>query len=632
MNPRSMRTIRNRHVLIVDLICIILIGFGAYLIRFEHSYMYTKYTPVMMRMMAVSIIVKPILYRHFGLYSRLWTHAGIPEAALILLAVTVASATVSAIMLIISRWFGQLGVPRSIVVIDLLCSLFAVGGVRFMIRYIHDYTHNQDGRRRELRRKAVIIGAGDAGILVLNEILRNPQLGVTPVCFVDDDEKKRKLTIRSIRVEGTTLDLRRIIDKFHITDCFFAIPSAPGSTVRAVSDVCREKHVTFKTMPGLYNILNGKVAVSAIREVDITDLLRRETVKLETENIEAILRNQTVLVTGGGGSIGRELCMQVAQYEPKEIILLGHGENSIFEAQNDLKMRYAELNISAKIADIRDSSRINSIFAECKPDIVFHAAAHKHVPLMEENIIDAVTNNIFGTMTVVRLAKKHGVKRFVMISTDKAVRPVNMMGASKRIAENIVLNESLDSDATFTAVRFGNVLGSRGSVVPTFKRQIANGGPVTITHPDMERYFMTIPEAVYLVLESAGLATHHETFVLNMGEQVKILSLAEDLIRLSGLEVGRDIEIRFTKMRPGEKLREDLWNKGQTLDPTIHPDIFKLVRADLLPPDEMETVLAKLEMLVKADDAEGVRAYLNEVIPDAELGSTEHSNGGQTHA
>ncbi len=624
---RKVKSLRNRHVFAADIVLIGLCVLFAFLSRFELSYLFFKFQPFMLRMIVVALVIKPILYFSFGLYSRMWSHASIPEAGLIIIAVSVSSATVAVIMLLLNRMSFMVGYPRSVFVIDALFSLLAVGGVRYLIRFSHDMEQQKAVLNRKFHRKAVIIGAGDAGILVFNEIVRNPQLGIDVVCFVDDDVQKRKLIIRSKRVEGAILDLPKIINKFNITDCFFAIPSAPGRIVRVVADVCRQEKVTFKTMPGIYNILDGKVSVSNIREVDITDLLRRDPVKLDAENIRSILTDQTVLVTGGGGSIGRELCSQVALYQPKEIILLGHGENSIFEAINDLKMRFPELKVSGQIADIRDIKRIDSIFASCKPDIVFHAAAHKHVPLMEQNILEAVTNNIFGTRNVVRIAAAYGIKRFVMISTDKAVRPVNIMGASKRIAENIVLNESNFSDATFTAVRFGNVLGSRGSVVPTFKRQIANGGPVTVTHREMTRYFMTIPEAVYLVLESAGLATDRETFVLNMGEQVRIMDLANDLIRLSGLTVGRDIEIVETKMRPGEKLREDLWNEGQTLDPTIHPDIFRLRREDLLSPAQIDEILDRLEALIEADDPEGVRAYLSEVIPDANLNLSSTSNG-----
>lgn len=620
---RFIKSFRNRHVMAVDLVLILIVVNLAFLTRFEQSYLYYKFIPVMRRMMAVSLVIKPIIYWSFGLYSRLWSHAGIQEGLLVAIAVFVASGVVGIIMILMNWMNFLVGFPRSVIAIDALLSLIAVGGIRYLIRVAHDNEQQRDFVNRKFHRKGVIIGAGDAGVMVLNEILRNPQLGITPVCFVDDDAKKRKLMIRSIRVEGTIVDLPRIIEKNRITDCIFAIPSAPASIVRAVADVCHERKVSFMIMPGIYNILNGTVAVSKIREIDITDLLRRDPVKLDERNIRSVIVDQVVLVTGGGGSIGRELCFQVAAYRPKALVLLGHGENSIFEAVNDLHDRYPQLNVVGKIADIRDAGRLDAIFSELKPDVVFHAAAHKHVPLMEQNIVEAVTNNIFGTRNVVRTASAHGVRRFVMISTDKAVRPANIMGASKRIAENIVLNESRFSDATFTAVRFGNVLGSRGSVVTIFKRQIANGGPVTVTHPEIERYFMTIPEAVYLVLESAGLARSRETFVLNMGTQVRVFTLAEDLIKLSGLEVGKDIEIVFTRMRPGEKLREDLWNEGQTLDPTIHPDIFKLQRDDLLPPEEIDEALRRLAELVEANDSEGIRAYLNQVIPDANLERSE---------
>ena len=375
----------------------------------------------------------------------------------------------------------------------------------------------------------------------------------------------------------------------------------------------------FQTMPGIYELLGGSVNINRVREVEITDLLRRDPVKLDQDNVGPILRDKTVLITGAGGSIGSEIARQTARWNPKKMLLLGHGENSIFTTLFRLNSEFPDLDVEPLIVDVRDLKRVRWAFDKYRPQIVFHAAAHKHVHLMEVNISEAVTNNIIGTQNIVRTAKEFNVERFVMISTDKAVRPVNIMGASKRVAENIVLNESIGTDAKYTVVRFGNVLGSRGSVVPIFQEQIRKGGPVTVTDPKMERYFMTIPEAVYLVLEAAGLSNNRETFVLDMGKQVRILDLAEDLIRLSGLEPGRDIEIQFTGVRPGEKLSEDLWNKGQELEPTIHPDIFKLERHDLIPSEKLEPLVERLRELAENEKEDEIRKLLNGIIPDANL-------------
>ncbi len=377
-------------------------------------------------------------------------------------------------------------------------------------------------------------------------------------------------------VVGTLTDLAQVLDTYQVDEVVIAIPTAPGRVVRLVADVCRLKSVPFRTMPGIYELLGGKVSVSRLREVDITDLLRREPARIQEDRIGKELGGRSILVTGAGGSIGRELCRQIARWGPSELILLGHGENSIFEALIELRESFPSLAIRPVIADVRDLPRLQAIFSRYHPQVVFHAAAHKHVPLMEVNIEDAVTNNILGTRNLVETALAWDVERLVMISTDKAIRPANVMGATKRMAEMIVLNAAGRSGRPYCVVRFGNVLGSRGSVVPLFKRQIARGGPVTVTHPDMKRYFMTIPEAVHLVLQAASMGEDGETFVLNMGQQIRILDLAEDLIRLSGLEPGKDIEIVFSGVRSGEKLSEDLWENDTCFRPTSHPEIFRV--------------------------------------------------------
>ena len=508
-------------------------------------------------------------------------------------------------------------------VIDWLLSVMMVGGLRFAFRLLAE---NQIlasiPHLNSPAKHVLIIGAGDAGALVVRELQRNPQLNFTPIGFLDDNPAKQRQQIYSIPVLGTISDLSRVLENQKVHEVIIAIPSAPGRVVRLVANVCRAKGMPFRTMPGIYELLGGKVSISRLREVNISDLLRRKATQTEDEKVGSILGGRAVLVTGAGGSIGSELCRQIARWGPSELILMGHGENSIFETILELKESFPALLVRPLICDVRDYTRLDTLFTRHQPKVVFHAAAHKHVPLMEINVEEAVTNNILGTRNVVNACIKHDVERMVMISTDKAVQPINVMGATKRIAEQIVIDAAHRTGKSFTVVRFGNVLGSRGSVVPLFQRQIARGGPVTVTHPDMKRYFMTIPEAVYLVLQAASIGDGSETFMLNMGEQVRILDLAEDLIRLSGLEPGKDIEVVFSGIRPGEKLSEDLWNDGDFFEATAHPDIYRVVRQDELFGKQLNYSLEELAKLASEGDSTAIICLLDEIIPDSAVHST----------
>ncbi len=616
-------TIRNRNVLIVDLLLIIVSVLGSYSLRFEWGPAFLFYLPSAYWLIGVSLVVKPIVYYSFGLYRRIWLYASIHELKLITAAVTTASVLVSAIIVTIFTLGGFNGFPRSVLVIDWLLSLLMVGGLRFTARLLAENkalatTPNSTGHIRH----ALIVGAGDAGALVVRELQKNPQVNLVPVGFLDDNPIKQKQQIYGIPVVGTITDMAHVLATHHVDEVIIAIPSAPGRVVRLVADVCRRKAVPFRTMPGIYELLGGKVSVSRLREVDITDLLRREPARIQDERVGSILSGRVVLVTGAGGSIGRELCRQILRWGPSELILLGHGENSIFESLLELKESFPSVIIRPVIADIRDRPRIETIFSRYKPQVVFHAAAHKHVPLMEVNVEEAITNNVLGTSNIVEASLAHDVERLVMISTDKAIRPINVMGATKRIAEMIVLDAAGRSGRSYSVVRFGNVLGSRGSVVPLFKRQISRGGPVTVTHPDMQRYFMTIPEAVYLVLQSASMGEGGELFILNMGQQVRILDLAEDLIRLSGLEPGKDIEIVFSGVRPGEKLSEDLWEEGHDFQPTAHPDIFRLNRQEDLRGENLQQAIHELVQLSKEGDAPAIMSLLDELVPGSAVCAT----------
>ncbi len=439
---------------------------------------------------------------------------------------------------------------------------------------------------------------------------------------MDDDPAKQKQEIHGTPVIGKMDELAHLIDLKKVDEVIIAIPSAPGQIVRKVTDICRSKNIPSRTMPSLHELIGGKVSVNRLREVDITDLLRRAPTHIDTELVGLSLGGRRVLVTGAGGSIGRELCRQIARWEPKELYILGHGENSIFETLIELEQSYPALVIHPLIADIRDQERIDHLFAIYQPQVVFHAAAHKHVPLMQANIEEAISNNVLGTRNVVDACIRTNVERLVMISTDKAICPTSVYGATKRIGEMLILDAGRRLGKAFSVVRFGNVLGSRGSVLLLFKRQIDHGGPVTVTHPEMERYFMTIPEAVHLVLQASAMGVGGEVFVLNMGEQIRILDLAQDLIRLSGLEPGKDIEIEFTGIRPGEKLREALWDEGADYVSTAHPDVLRLNENEIMTSLDLQAAVCQLIDLSRDGDPDQVVGMLNKIVPGASVSST----------
>ncbi len=612
--------IRNRYILLGDLLLIVAAAMGSYALRLELGPAFLTYLPTVYWLIGVSLIVKPLFFAYFGLYRRMWSYASVREMTLIVLAVTTASLVVSVVMISLHSLGVFAGLSRSALAIDWLLTIILCGGLRFTMRILAENASQSTAKSKA--RRALIVGAGDAGALVARELQKNSQVNLLAVGFVDDNPTKQHQQIYGIPVVGKLTEMARLLDNHRIDEVIIAIPSAPGSVIRTVADVCRLKGIPFRTMPGIYELLGGKVSVSRLRDVDITDLLRREPARIRDEEIGEALNGRVVLVTGAGGSIGRELCRQIARWGPAELLMLGHGENSIFEALLDLQESFPSLPARPLICDVRDRDRLENVMMRYRPQVVFHAAAHKHVPMMEKNVEEVITNNILGTRNLVDLSLAHGVERLVMISTDKAIRPVNVMGATKRIGEMIVLDAAARSGRAYSVVRFGNVLGSRGSVVPIFKRQIARGGPITITHPDMRRYFMTIPEAVYLVLQSATLSRGGETYVLNMGQQVRILDLAEDLIRLSGLVPGKDIEIVFTGVRPGEKLSEDLWDEGCSFKATPHPDIYHLEVQDELHGEELRRAVNELGRLAQEGDATSIIRLLDELIPGSEVRCT----------
>ena len=617
---RSVFRFPNRLLFIGDLVLIIASVFGSFALRLELGPVFVFYLPQAVTMIVVALLVKPVVYYSFGLYSRVWAYASTRELKIITAAVSLASAIVALIIILLTTLQYYQGFPRSVLAIDWLLSLLAAGGLRFAMRLLAE--GRSGGERVQGRTKRIlIVGAGDAGALVVREMQKNPQLNLHPVCFVDDDQSKQKQRVHDVPVEGTLDDLGRVLDTWFIQEVIIAIPSAPGGVVRQVIDICREKDVPFRTMPGIYELIGGKINVGRLREVEITDLLRRASVEIDTTLIGSSLSGKRVLITGAGGSIGRELCRQIARWGPEALILLGHGENTIFETLLELENNFPSLPLHPVVADIRNLDRLSNVFDHFQPQLVFHAAAHKHVPLMEINVEEAITNNVIGTRNVVEASLNSDVDRLVMISTDKAIRPTSIMGSTKRMAEMLVLDAAHRSGRQYSVVRFGNVLGSRGSVIPIFKQQIANGGPVTITHPDMQRFFMTIPEAVHLVLQAAAMGQGGDVFILRMGEQVKVLQLADDLIRLSGLEPEKDIEIVFTGIRPGEKLSEELWDQWATFEPTVHSDIVQLVDEDLLSRSELQQTVNELAFLAGEGEVDAIVRILDETIPGAAIRS-----------
>ncbi|MBK9770712.1 MAG: polysaccharide biosynthesis protein [Candidatus Obscuribacter sp.] len=587
----------------------------AYVIRFD-GHIQQQYLHQLWQVVPPLVALRLISNWRCGLYGRLWRYTGLTEVA----EIGVAVLNISALMLILRalslpflRIEGQ-QLSYSIIVIDMMLCFFLMTACRVLRRLQTEHAQRKHWRQ-PVRRRALVVGAGDAGMMVLKELNQRSDLGVDVVGLIDDDPTKTKKRIGNITVFGTTADLPRLVDTLFVEQVIIAMPSAPASEIRRIVDMCRVAEVETRILPGLFELINGRVSINQLRDVSLEDLLGRDQVKLDDASISSYIEGRTVLVTGAGGSIGSELCRQILRYEPRKIVLLGKGENSIFGIQQELvrrlAQRHAPVEIVAVIADIRDEKRIEYIFETQKPDLVFHAAAHKHVPLMEANINEAVTNNIFGTRVVAEMARKYKVQKFVLVSSDKAVNPTSVMGASKRVAEIIIQNLAASTSATkYVAVRFGNVLASRGSVIPLWRQQIASGGPVTVTHPDVTRYFMLIPEAVQLILQAGAFGSGGEVFVLDMGKPVKILDLANDLIKFSGLTPGVDIKIEFTGLRPGEKLFEELLTEAEGLSRTASEKIFV---GKASPPDgpEVAAALQRFKGYVEALDETGIRKELN---------------------
>lgn len=565
-----------RHLLLplflgsLDIISAIIAALVSIYLRFDGNLIPQNYLSMLVGQLPFFVMITIVSFFLFKLYSRVWRYAGSSE----LLAIVGANFA-GAICWFIFSVLVEAVLPRSIYILTALVLTFFVGGTRLSLRvYSYLTSKPQYIQMTQKLNKVLVIGAGDAGAMLAREIERYHSGKRKIIGFIDDDRDKQGKTMLGIRVLGSRYDIEQVVADTDANEIIIAMPSVKGKEIKEIIDVCKNTNCKLTILPGVYEIIEGTVSVNQLRPVEVEDLLGRDPVKLDTKNVSAYITGKVVLITGAGGSIGSEICRQVAKMQPQKMLLLGKGENSIYEISQELSIEYPQIRKVPIIADVRDEERINGIMDHFHPHVVFHAAAHKHVPLMEYQPMEAVRNNVLGTKVVAEAASKNGVETFVMISTDKAVNPTSVMGCTKRVAEMFVQSMNSISETRFAAVRFGNVLGSRGSVIPLFKKQIAKGGPVTVTHPDMKRYFMTIPEASQLVLQAGAMAEGGEVFVLDMGEPVKIYDLARDMITLSGMIPEVDIEIKFTGLRPGEKLFEELLSAEDGTEATQHKKIF----------------------------------------------------------
>lgn len=559
-------------------------------------------------MLPFDILSTLVVFWLCKLYQSVWRYASANE----LIKVAIAVVIEGALQLVVFLVFG-VRVPRSYYLFYVTILGIGAAGIRFSYRFLRILRSRQLSLRfGDNRKNIMIVGAGSAGNSILKEIETSSYLTMHVCCLIDDNRGCQGKSMRGIPIVGGREAIPEAVQTYDIDEIIIAIPSAPRSEIKKIVEICKETGCTIQMVPGIYQLINGDVSISQLREVEIEDLLGREPVKINVDEIIGYIEGKTVLVTGGGGSIGSELCRQLAAHNPKRLIIVDIYENNAYDIQQELKSKFPKLDLVVLIASVRNEERIDQIFDEYRPDIVYHAAAHKHVPLMEDSPGEAIKNNVFGTYKTAKAADKYGVKKFVLVSTDKAVNPTNIMGASKRMCEMVVQMMNEQSKTDFVAVRFGNVLGSNGSVIPLFKKQIMAGGPVTVTDPNIIRYFMTIPEAVSLILQAGAYAKGGEIFVLDMGEPVKILDLAENLIKLSGFRVGEDIEIVFTGLRPGEKMYEELLMDEEGLKDTANA-LIHIGKPIEFNKDEFMSKLGELKE-ISEEHPEQVKKAVSEIV------------------
>ncbi len=602
------KRVRMIVLMAVDIGMVCLASFLGLFIRFDMNIgrIPAEYAQAVFTYLPFYVAASILVFFLLRMYATMWSVAGIREAGHIVGACGLASLIQMAGMLML-----EMKVPRSYFVLSFMALSAEEGLVRLSYRILT--TIHLPGKQLKDGRRVLIAGAGTSGAVILKEMQTSPYAEGYVVCFVDDDKNKVGKILNGVPIAGKREDIPGLVEKYKVDEIYIAMPSAPAKDRKEIIEICRETGCRVKILPGIYQLLNGEVSVGKLREVEIEDLLGREPVRVNMDEILDYVRGKVVLVTGGGGSIGSELCRQIAGHQPKQLIVFDVYENNAYDLQQELKEKFPGLNLVVLIGSVRNTHRVESVFEKYRPEIVYHAAAHKHVPLMEDSPNEAIKNNVFGTYKTAKAADKYGTKRFVLISTDKAVNPTNIMGASKRMCEMVVQMMNAKSKTDFVAVRFGNVLGSNGSVIPLFKKQIEQGGPVTVTHPEIIRYFMTIPEAVSLVLQAGAYAKGGEIFVLDMGEPVKILDLAKNLIRLSGYEPDEDIPITFTGLRPGEKLYEELLMDEEGLQDTPN----KLIHIGKPIAFDMEEFCVQLDRLYEVAnlDSEAIRGEVKKIVP-----------------
>ena len=603
--PRDKR-VRMGILMAADVLALCLASFLGLFVRFDLniSKIPPEYARAALEFLPYYILASLVIFFLARMYSTMWSVAGVREALHVVAACGLASLVQIAGMVLL-----QLSVPRSFFLVSFAALCAEELGIRLSYRVVISLFGNHS---KKAAKRIMIVGAGTSGSVILKEMTTSSLVNGCVVCFVDDDKNKAGKFLNGVPVAGNRNDIPRLAEEYKIDEIYIAIPSASARERKAIIEICRETGCQVKILPGIYQLINGEVSIAKLRNVEIEDLLGRDPIRVNLDEIMGYVSGKVVLVTGGGGSIGSELCRQVASHGPKQLIIFDIYENNAYDIQLELKEKYPDLDLVVLIGSVRNTHRIETVFEKYRPDIVYHAAAHKHVPLMEDSPNEAIKNNVFGTYKTAKAADKYGTSRFVLISTDKAVNPTNIMGASKRMCEMVVQMMNARSKTDFVAVRFGNVLGSNGSVIPLFKKQIEQGGPVTVTHPDIIRYFMTIPEAVSLVLQAGAYARGGEIFVLDMGEPMKILDLAKNLIRLSGYTPDVDIPIVFTGLRPGEKLYEELLMNEEGMQDTpnklIH--IGKPIEFDM---ERFEEQLEELYVTAN-EDGDGIREDVMRIV------------------
>jgi len=596
---------RRLAIIVAHLVLVICAYILAFSLRFDFK-IDASFWQAIFKTLPILICVKMAWLAYFGLFSGLWKYAGIDDIWRIIKA-NILSTIIFIVAVIFI--FPGIVIPRSVFILDCILSLSMMAGIRFFNRFFREAFRPASVISQK---RAVIVGAGEAGLMVLREAKRNPHAIIEIVGFIDDDRNKKGLRIQGVKIIGTCNDIAGVVNKYMVDEVIIAIPSAKGEVIRKIISNCQKCPVKIRIVPGLQKILSGDLEVKH-RDIKPEDLLGRETVNINEEEIKKYLLGRVVLITGAGGSIGSALCRQIVNFNPKEVILFDHNENDVYYLGIEFLTKHPQIKFRTIIGDIKDIGLLKNVFSLYRPQVVFHAAAHKHVPLMEENPVAAVKNNIVGSRNLIYAANHYKVERFILISTDKAVNPTSVMGITKRIAEMILQTKAKMSNTKFMAVRFGNVLGSDGSVVPLFKKQIEDGGPVTITHPDVKRYFMSVNEASQLVLQAGGMGKEGEIFILDMGEQIKIVDLAKELIALYGLDFENDIKIKFIGLRPGEKLFEETLLNTEK-DKATKADKIYIAQANNFNPRILRSKIKELERLVRLMDEEGTIKKLREIV------------------